>query len=164
MNYFKKILKYATPYKGFALLNIFFNSLYALFSALSMVAFIPLLEVLFQNTKKVLIKPIYNESTSLKVYLEDWLGYHITAQMSNNISVTLMYVIALIILLFLLKNLFNYLALYFITFLRNGVLKDIRDRLYSKILDLHDCRPVLNFKPYVKVKYNPILTIGHNLI
>ena len=101
-----------------------------------MVAFIPLLEVLFQNTKKVLIKPIYNESTSLKVYLEDWLGYHITAQMSNNISVTLMYVIALIILLFLLKNLFNYLALYFITFLRNGVLKDIRDRLYSKILDL----------------------------
>ena len=62
MNYFKKILKYATPYKGFALLNIFFNSLYALFSALSMVAFIPLLEVLFQNTKKVLIKPIYNES------------------------------------------------------------------------------------------------------
>ena len=136
MDYFKKILKYATPYKGFALLNIFFNSLYALFSALSMVAFIPLLEVLFQNTKKVLIKPIYNESTSLKVFLEDWLGYHITAQMSNNVSVTLMYVIALIIILFLLKNLFNYLALYFITFLRNGVLKDIRDQLYSKILNL----------------------------
>ena len=103
MDYFKKILKYATPYKGFALLNIFFNGLYALFSALSMVAFIPLLEVLFQNTKKVLIKPIYNESTSLKVFIEDWLGYHITAQMSNNVSVTLMYVIALIIILFLLK-------------------------------------------------------------
>lgn len=72
MNYFKKILQYAYPYKQYAFLNIFFNSLYALFSALSMVAFIPLLEVLFQNTKKILIKPRYDESISFKTYLEDW--------------------------------------------------------------------------------------------
>ena len=136
MNYFKKILQYAYPYKQYAFLNIFFNSLYALFSALSMVAFIPLLEVLFQNTKKILIKPRYDESISFKTYLEDWLNYHITIEMSNSISSTLMYVIMLIIILFLLKNLFNYMALYFITFLRNGVLKDVRNALYKKVLDL----------------------------
>ena len=136
MNYFKKILQYAYPYKQYALLNIFFNSLYALFSALSMVAFIPLLEVLFQNTKKILIKPRYDESISFKTYLEDWLNYHITIEISNSISSTLMYVIMLIIILFLLKNLFNYMALYFITFLRNGVLKDVRNALYKKVLDL----------------------------
>ena len=136
MNYFKKILQYAYPYKQYAFLNIFFNSLYALFSALSMVAFIPLLEVLFQNTKKILIKPRYDKSISFKTYLEDWLNYHITIEMSNSISSTLMYVIMLIIILFLLKNLFNYMALYFITFLRNGVLKDVRNALYKKVLDL----------------------------
>ena len=136
MNYFKKILKYAYPYKQYAFLNIFFNSLYAFFSALSMVAFIPLLEVLFQNTKKILIKPEYKESISFKSYLEDWLSYHITIEMNNNISSILIYVILLIIILFLLKNLFNYMALYFITFLRNGVLKDIRNALYIKVLDL----------------------------
>ena len=136
MNYFKKILQYAYPYKQYAFLNIFFNSLYALFSALSMVAFIPLLEVLFQNTKKILIKPRYDESISFKTYLEDWLNYHITIEMSNSISSTLMYVIMLIIILFLLKNLFNYMALYFITILRNGVLKDVRNALYKKVLDL----------------------------
>ena len=136
MNYFKKILKYAYPYKQYALLNIFFNSLYALFSALSMVAFIPLLEVLFQNTKKVFEKPIYNNYESIKSYLEDWLSYQVTIELNNNIGSTLMYVIILIVTLFLLKNLFNYLALYFITFLRNGVLKDLRNTLYKKVLNL----------------------------
>jgi len=136
MNYFKKILKYAYPYKQYALLNIFFNSLYALFSALSMVAFIPLLEVLFQNTKKIYEKPIYNNYESIKSYLEDWLSYQVTIELNNNIGSTLMYVIILIVTLFLLKNLFNYLALYFITFLRNGVLKDLRNTLYKKVLNL----------------------------
>jgi subfamily B ATP-binding cassette protein MsbA len=42
--------------------------------------------------------------------------------------------IALILVLFFFKNLFNYLAMFFITFLRNGILKDLRNSLYSKIL------------------------------
>ncbi|WP_430682190.1 ABC transporter ATP-binding protein [Maribacter halichondriae] len=48
----------------------------------------------------------------------------------------LVLVIGLVLILFLLKNLFNYLAMYFITFLRNGVLKDIRNAMYQKITDL----------------------------
>src|SRR5690606_22668905 len=48
----------------------------------------------------------------------------------------LVLVIVLIFLLFLFKNLFNYLAMYFITFLRNGVLKDLRNSLYKKIVEL----------------------------
>ena len=38
--------------------------------------------------------------------------------------------------MFLLKNLFGYLAMFFITFLRNGVLKDLRNDLYKKTVDL----------------------------
>ena len=136
MEYFRKILKYAIPYKAYALLNVFFNILYAFFSALSMVAFIPLLEVLFQNTKKTMIKPEYSKIGSLKSYLEEWLSYQVTNQLNEDIGFTLIYVISLVIILFLLKNLFNYLALFFITFLRNGVLKDIRNAIYDKVINL----------------------------
>ncbi len=59
MNYFKKILLFALPYKRFAFLNIFFNALYALFSALSFVALIPMLNVLFEKTPTVDKEPIY---------------------------------------------------------------------------------------------------------
>jgi len=136
MGFFKKILKYAIPYKGYALLNIFFNVLYAFFSALSMIAFIPLLEVLFQNTKKTIIKPEYSEFNSLKSYIEEWLSFQVNYQLSKDVGTTLIYVVSLVIILFLLKNLFNYLALFFITYLRNGVLKDIRNALFDKIINL----------------------------
>ena len=136
MGFFKKILKYAIPYKGYALLNIFFNILYAFFSALSMIAFIPLLEVLFQNTKKTILKPEYSEFNSLKSYIEEWLSFQVNYQLSKDIGTTLIYVVSLVIILFLLKNLFNYLALFFITYLRNGVLKDIRNALFDKIINL----------------------------
>ena len=106
MEFLKKILKYAIPYKTYALLNIFFNILYALFSALSMIAFIPLLEVLFKNIKKTNIKPEYSQISSLKNYIEDWLSYQVTIQLNNDIATTLIYVVSLVISLFLLKNLF----------------------------------------------------------
>jgi subfamily B ATP-binding cassette protein MsbA len=44
--------------------------------------------------------------------------------------------VGLVIGMFFLKNLFGYLAMYFITFLRNGVLKDLRNALYDKSISL----------------------------
>jgi subfamily B ATP-binding cassette protein MsbA len=44
--------------------------------------------------------------------------------------------VAVIISIFLLKNLSDYLALFFITFLRNGVLKDLRNAMYKKTIEL----------------------------
>ncbi len=44
--------------------------------------------------------------------------------------------VVVIISIFLLKNLFNYLALFFATFLRNGVLRDLRNAMYKKIIEL----------------------------
>ena len=45
MTNFKKILPYILPYKKYAYLNIFFNILFALFSTLSFVALIPMMQV-----------------------------------------------------------------------------------------------------------------------
>lgn len=135
--YFKKIIHFAKPYKTYAYLNVFFNILYALFSALSFVALIPMLTVLFGDSKEITEQPTYTGIGHLKNYLEDSMSYFITQYTAEHgAQDTLMIMAAVIIALFLFKNLFNYWAMYFITFLRNGVLKDIRNAMYKKSLEL----------------------------
>lgn len=139
MNYFKEIFKFALPYKIYGFLNIFANVFYALFSALSFVALIPMLKVLFDVTslKPPTSKPIYDGILSLQDFFVDSLNYHIASAIKDNGKFqVLTYMIIVIISIFLLKNIFNYMAMYFITFLRNGVLRDLRNELYSKIVKL----------------------------
>lgn len=135
MNYFKKILRYAIPYKRFAYLNIFFNILYALFSTLSFVAIIPVLQVIFSNQRPALSEPVYQGITSMKAYAEEYLNFLLVDNINRHGEFkVLMFMIGVIIVVFLLKNLSNYLAMYYSTFLRNGVLKDLRNSLYSKVV------------------------------
>ena len=151
MSNFKKILPFINPYKKYAYLNIFFNVLYALFSTLSFMALIPMMQVLFDQTKKNTIAPIYDgfvntdhlfedvktyfENT--KLFLENSLSYYITTTTATNgVGYTLSIMVAVIISIFLLKNLFDYLAMFFITFLRNGILKDMRNAMYKKTINL----------------------------
>ena len=136
MDYFKKILRFAGPYRRYGYLNIFFNILYALFSALSFAALIPMLDVLFDKTKKVFRPPVYSGMGDIKTFITDSLNYQLTAYAGDDEMKGLVLVIGLVLMLFLLKNVFNYLAMYFITFLRNGVLKDVRNAMYKKIVDL----------------------------
>lgn len=137
MNYLKKILRYAYPYKIYGILNIIANILYALFSALSFMALIPMLDVLFKpETIKITEKPTYQGISNITDYGKDYLNYFITDIAGTDSTKALMIVIALVVILFLLKNVFNYLAMYFITFLRNGVLQDIRNDLYDKTVKL----------------------------
>ncbi len=136
MEYFKKILRFAKPYQKYGYLNIFFNILYALFSALSFAALIPMLDVLFKQDKKVFEEPTYTDLGHLKDYLQEYINFKVTAYSGNDEMKGLVLVIGLVLILFLMKNFFNYLAMYYITFLRNGVLKDIRNKMYKKIVEL----------------------------
>lgn len=137
MNYFKKILSYAKPYKTYGFLNIFFNILYALFSTLSMLALMPLLNVIFKpNQKPVTIKPVFQGIGQAMDWFKDTMYYEIHQYSGGDKSKMLIAVVILVIVTFFFKNIFNYLAMYFITFLRNGVLKDIRNDLYDKIITL----------------------------
>ena len=136
MNYFKKILLFAAPYRKYGVLNIFFNILYALFSALSYAALIPMLNVLFDKTKQINEPPTYEGVGKLKDYFEGYMNYQVTQYSGEDPMKGLIFAVGLILFLFLFKNIFNYLAMYFITFLRNGVLKDIRNKMYEKIMDL----------------------------
>tara|TARA_R110000787_G_scaffold271939_6_gene379254 strand:+ start:3536 stop:5362 length:1827 start_codon:yes stop_codon:yes gene_type:complete len=137
MIYFKKILKYARPYKFYAVLNIVFNIFYALFSALSFIVLMPLFQVIFKTDENITyVKPVYKGFTSGMEYLNDYFNYYVSTTVGENQEKTLLLVVLLIITIFLLKNLFSYLAFYYITFLKNGVLKDIRNDLYKKTVSL----------------------------
>lgn len=136
MTYFRKILKYATPYKGYAWLNIISNIFYALFGTLAMISLFPMLSVLFDNTKRLDIKPVWTGIADAKEYIENYLNYFVTQKANEGTDDVLIFMVILVIAMFLLKNLFSYLAMFFITFLRNGVLKDLRNDLYKKTIDL----------------------------
>ena len=137
MIYFKKILRYALPYKRYAFLNIFFNILYAVFSALSFVVLMPLFEVIFKTDEKIVYeKPVFEGFTSGMEYLNNYFNYYVSSIIGENQEKTLLFVVLLIVVIFLLKNLFGYLSFYYITFLKNGVLKDIRNDLYHKTISL----------------------------
>tara|TARA_Y100000741_G_scaffold204462_1_gene155487 strand:- start:3677 stop:5494 length:1818 start_codon:yes stop_codon:yes gene_type:complete len=134
MSYFTRVLKYGLDYSYFAVLNIIFNILYAIFSALAFVSFIPMLDVLFKQTKKVYIEPEYTGISDIREYAENYFNYYISKQLETDISSTLIIVVSIVIFFFLMKNIFNYLALYNITFVKNGLLKKLRENLYSKVL------------------------------
>ncbi|MFD0975211.1 ABC transporter ATP-binding protein [Salinimicrobium gaetbulicola] len=136
MNYFKKILQFALPYKRFAVLNIVCNIFYALFSTLSFLALIPVIQILFDKTKRVAIAPKWDGWGSAKDFVVDTFNYEVTQRINEDEVSALLFVCGVVVVLFFLKNLFGYLAAFFITFLRNGVLRDVRNAIYDKILAL----------------------------
>lgn len=137
MNHFRKILKFARPYRRYAWLNMLFNIFYAIFNVLSVLAFIPVLGILFGEENKLYDEPIYTGLRGLGSYGKDSFYYLISQKIEDEGPIgTLLFVCLLAFALFFLKNLFRYFASYVLTFLRNGVVKDLRDSLYHKIIEL----------------------------
>lgn len=135
-NYFNRIFRYTLPYKRFFLLNIFTNIFYALFGTLSMISLFPMLKVLFNQTESLTTEPIWTGVGDIVNYAEACLNYFVTIKKAEGNNDVLIFMVSIIIVTFLLKNLFNYLSMFFITFLKNGVIKDFRNEIYNKIVKL----------------------------
>ena len=135
-NYFNRIFRYTLPYKRFFLLNIFTNIFYALFGTLSMISLFPMLKVLFNQTESLTTEPIWVGIGDIGNYAEAYLNYFVTIKKIEGNNDVLIFMVSIIIVTFLLKNLFNYLSMFFITFLKNGVIKDFRNEIDNKIVKL----------------------------
>lgn len=133
MKNYLRLLRYVKSYKGFAFLNIFFNMLSVVFSLFSLTMVIPFLNVLFGQEQ------VYEKvewTFSVKAALTNF-NYILSQYVIEHGKIeALTYICVLIIILFFLKNLFRYLAMYFISPIRNGVVRDLRNKMYNKVLFL----------------------------
>jgi subfamily B ATP-binding cassette protein MsbA len=128
------LLRLAYPYKWYAVLNILFNILGALFSLCSLASLIPVLNILFKQSAPV--SNLVPWSLDTKAVFNN-ISYYISQEISDKGEIHTLLVICLgIVILFFFKNFFRYLALFYAAVLRNGVVKDLRNALYHKILIL----------------------------
>ena len=134
MHFFLRILKYIKTYSSYVFLNIFSNILSVIFSLFSLTMVIPFLGILFGTQEKTHQAPALTlDASSIKENFYFLISK--TIDEKGNVEALLLICI-LVLAMFFLKNLFRYLALFFLTPIRNGIIHDIRIDLHKKILDL----------------------------
>lgn len=134
MQSFLRILGYLKKYAFSVTCNISFNILSVIFSLVSLVMILPFLQLLFDRQPLVLEKPVFALS-------KDWLAGTFNYVLSTIIvdygkSNALLFVCALVLTVFFLKNLFRYMASHVLATIRNGTVRDIRNQVFTKIVNL----------------------------
>ncbi len=137
MSYYMRVLQYAKKYKKEIFLTILLNILVVIFSLFSITILIPTLKIIFKNTVDVSEAIPYTGLASLKDYLESQLNYFITTQsITLGKSGVLMRILLFAASMFLLKNIFRYLAAISMAYIQIGVERDLRNDMHTKILQL----------------------------
>ncbi len=138
---FKLFRRFLPPYKKFIGFNIVFNLLGTIFGLFSFITIIPLLEILFGtksaayhmrgihfsfsdmgNLRDALVNNLY-------AFVQELSAHHGTLK-------TLAFIGLFFTLMVLFKTGFHYLASLTMVFIRNFVVRDIRNILYRKVVDL----------------------------
>lgn len=135
MTAFRRLLFYLGNYKGLVAIAILCNVLTAIFTVIVVPLFKPFLNILFGQIPPVTTAP---EQIAGAADVEQYLSYRISGWIQElGAETALAYVCIFILLSFLLKNLFRYLALFFMSPVRNGIIRDLRNALYGHLLGLH---------------------------
>lgn len=133
MKSYLRILRYAGRFRKFAGLNILFNILFTFFNLFSILLIIPFLQILFDTYNK-------QQQSDQPAVLKNSLGW-INTQFTSFIETNgkpagLILVCLAVVLMFFLKNVCRYFALYYLAPLRNGVVRDLRQSLFDKMMQL----------------------------
>jgi len=129
-----KILRYAIPYWGYVSLNVLFNVLSVVFSLFSLTMIIPFLGILFDRTKLITEAPDFTLNIESITTNFNFLISKIIIEYGQ--IKALLFISILVVVLFFLKNIFRYLGMFFMAPVRNGVIEDLRNDIYNKILIL----------------------------
>ena len=137
MRNFFRVLRYARPYRGYAVLNVVFNLASTLFHLASLLVFIPFLNLLFGQAPPPMARPEVGLSVEGLKRLPELFNWRMAAYIQEHGQMGgLVFICVVVALCFLLKNLFRYFALWAIGILRNQAVRDLRNEVYDKILDL----------------------------
>lgn len=132
MDKFRRIFGYLTPYKTSVFLNVLFSFLSAVFNVFSVIMVIPVLNILFE------IQPVVSErlpfAFSADAISNNFYFFASQLMLRYGSVATLVAVGLFAIIMSFLKNAFKYGAMYNLAWIRNVVVKDIRNDLYEKSL------------------------------
>ena len=141
MKGFSQIFRLAFSYKRKAYAVIVFNVLFVLFNLISLVLFVPFLKLIFDPEERGKIaeitKPVWEERENLFEYFADTYNF-MQAEfiLKYGFSGALAFICITVLIAFFLKNLFRYGAIWNQSFLRMAVVKDLREALFKKAVNL----------------------------
>jgi ABC-type multidrug transport system fused ATPase/permease subunit len=134
MNSFWRLLTRLKNYRLNVILSVVSNILMAVFTIISIPLLQPFLEILFEQTEAVNERPEWRLDLSSIVQSAQFYLSQLIEQQGRETA--LIYVCIAIVTTFFLKNLFRYLALFFLAPVRNGVIRDIRQQVFEKLMHL----------------------------
>ena len=130
----RRLVRYVLPYRGLVFANILCNVMMVFFQLASLPLLIPFLNILFDRQELVLDAPaVAMNFDNAPDYANFYISQLIVTQGKET---TLAYLCGGIIVLFFGKNLFRYGSLYFMAPVRNGIVRDVRNQLFQKMLAL----------------------------
>jgi subfamily B ATP-binding cassette protein MsbA len=133
-DFLQLLRRFIPPYKWNLIWNIIFNMLSAVFGAFSFLLLIPSLKILFGTQELVNVKPgLHFTVSSITEYINFLISKVIIASSHEK---ALVFIGLFIVITVLLKVAFYYLANYMLVLIRNGVVRDIRSKIYKKVLKL----------------------------
>lgn len=134
------IFKATFVYKWRAITTIIFNLLFVIFNLLSLVLFVPFLQVIFPSEEvvEVVTKPVAPNGgiPAYFEYIKDYYNYFMNSMAQEDPKDALLFVCISVVVSFFLKNLFRYLAIYHQSQLRMAVVRDYRNKLFKKSMQL----------------------------
>ncbi len=132
---FLRVLGYARPYWKYLVLSFFFTILFSIFSGVSIYLAIPLLETLFSQDYISALERIGNTSQGgfLGVMKREFFGFLFRYIFSGSHSQALLKICLVIIVAFFLKNVSGYFQSYFMAYVEQGLVKDIRNAVYRHL-------------------------------
>ncbi|MFO7852728.1 MAG: ABC transporter ATP-binding protein [Bacteroidota bacterium] len=134
MNRLKVLLSFLLPYKWSAGQNVLFNILAAVFSLFTFSLISPFLQILFGVVPET---PHPGKFELSKDWITDILNYHINTYIDRiGPGAALVGVCLLVITASLFRNIFVFAANNALAYLRAGTVKDMRKKMYDKVLRL----------------------------
>src|SRR5688500_6742717 len=130
MRLYLRVLGYLSPYRGLLVAAMIATFGYALFDALTIVAMIPLLRALFQQGTFV----FESGDNRIGVLLDRMLGLLMEPGLPP--QQLLLRINLFILIIFLIKNIFDFFQQYLVVKLEQSVTRDLRNRTYEHLLDL----------------------------
>lgn len=134
-----EIFRYTFIYRWTAILVIICNLLFIIFNLISLALFVPFLQLIFLNNEEVveLVKPTYHGGIlNFFEYLSKIYNYEMQRMTQDDPKGALIFVCITVIIAFFLKNLFRYGAIWYQSKLRMSVVRDVRDKLFEKAMNL----------------------------